>query len=133
MESVFFERPILNSPYAYPVRHWQLDAQGQPTGDIVEERRKAEFITPIPRPRKHNASAQQSALVFDEGAGLSTAKQQYDPTPIINQLRPRIDQWRALPNPRDWHVTPETQCLLQHWRHHDFADVRPFFCQVEAI
>jgi len=133
MESVFFERPILNSPYAYPVRHWQLDAQGQPTGDIVEERRKAEFITPIPRPRKHNASAQQSALVFDEGAGLSTAKQQYDPTPIINQLRPRIDQWRALPNPRDWHVTPETQCLLEHWRHHDFADVRPFFCQVEAI
>jgi len=29
-------------------------------------------------------------------------------------------------------VTPETTRLLQHWRHHKFNDVRPFFCQVEA-
>jgi hypothetical protein len=27
----FFERPILNSPYAYPDRHWELDDDGQPT------------------------------------------------------------------------------------------------------
>jgi hypothetical protein len=24
----FFEHPILNSPYEYPARHWELDAQG---------------------------------------------------------------------------------------------------------
>ena len=30
-------------------------------------------------------------------------------------------------------VTPETTRLLQHWRHHSFSSVRPFFCQVEAI
>jgi type III restriction enzyme len=30
-------------------------------------------------------------------------------------------------------VTPETARLLQHWRHHTFAGVRPFFCQVEAV
>jgi type III restriction enzyme len=30
-------------------------------------------------------------------------------------------------------VTPETARLLEHWRHHTFADVRPFFCQVEAV
>tara|TARA_R110002110_G_scaffold405550_1_gene624808 strand:- start:80408 stop:83176 length:2769 start_codon:yes stop_codon:yes gene_type:complete len=30
-------------------------------------------------------------------------------------------------------VTPETARLLQHWRHHDFAGIRPFFCQVEAV
>ncbi len=29
-------------------------------------------------------------------------------------------------------MTPETTRLLQHWRHHKFNDVRPFFCQVEA-
>ena len=23
--------------------------------------------------------------------------------------------------------------LLSHWRHHTFEDVRPFFCQVEAV
>jgi type III restriction enzyme len=30
-------------------------------------------------------------------------------------------------------VTPETGRLLKHWRGHDFADVRPFFCQLEAV
>jgi len=70
--------------------------------------------------------------VFDEGLGLSNQKQQYDPTSIINELRRHVDQWRALPNPKDWQVTPETARLLQHWRHHRFNDLRPFFCQVEA-
>ena len=37
------------------------------------------------------------------------------------------------PNPSDWQVTPETARLLQHWRHHKFSGVRPFFCQVEAV
>jgi len=40
VDSGFFERPILNSPYEYPGRHWELDAEGQPTGQIIEERRK---------------------------------------------------------------------------------------------
>ncbi len=30
-------------------------------------------------------------------------------------------------------MTPETARLLQHWRHHRFSDIRPFFCQIEAI
>jgi type III restriction enzyme len=34
MES-FFERPILNSPYVYPDRHWELDDDGQPTNQIL--------------------------------------------------------------------------------------------------
>jgi len=62
MDSRFFERPILNSPYAYPARHWELDAQGQPTGDIIEARRTAQFITPVPRPKKHKRSAGQERL-----------------------------------------------------------------------
>ena len=44
-----------------------------------------------------------------------------------------VDQWRALSNPNDWKVTPDTQRLLQQWRHHKFSDVRPFFCQIEAV
>ena len=44
-----------------------------------------------------------------------------------------MDQWRNQPNPADWQVTPETARLLQHWRHHKFNDIRPFFCQVEAV
>lgn len=84
MSNPFFEHPILNSPYACPTKHWELDAQGQPTQKIVESRRRAEFITPIPKPRKRKPAAGQQSMVFDEGKGLSTAKQQYDPTPIIN-------------------------------------------------
>lgn len=71
-------------------------------------------------------------MVFDEGKDLSTAAQQYDPTSIINQVRQNVDTWRALPNPSQWQVTPETARLLQHWRHHKFGGPRPFFCQVEA-
>jgi type III restriction enzyme len=36
----FFDRPILNSPYAFPGRHWELDADGQPTNRIIETRRR---------------------------------------------------------------------------------------------
>src|SRR5207247_3769855 len=58
--------------------------------------------------------------------------QQYDPTPIIDELRRRVDHWRAIGNPSSWGVTPETARLLQHWRHYEFTGVRPFFCQIEA-
>jgi type III restriction enzyme len=134
MANPFFDHPILNSPYDCPGRHWELDGQGQPTQQIVEARRRADFITPIPKPKKRSGkpSAQQD-LVFDEGLGLSTQEQQYDPTSIINEVRGHVDRWRALSNPSEWQVTPETARLLQHWRHHQFADVRPFFCQVEAV
>src|SRR5664280_279907 len=134
MSNPFFDHPILNSPYEMPQRHWELDGQGQPTQMIMERRRRAEFITPIPKPKKRRASAdQQAQIVFDEGKGLSTTKQQYDPTSIINELRGYVDLWRALPNPNQWQVTPETARLLQHWRHHPFRGIRPFFCQVEAV
>jgi type III restriction enzyme len=133
MSNPFFEHPILNSPYEIPTRHWELDDQGQPTQKTIEDRRRASFITPIPKPKKRKGSGEQRQIVFDEGKGLSTQEQAYDPTPIINDLRHQVDQWRALPSPGDWQVTPETAHLLQHWRHHKFNDVRPFFCQIEAV
>jgi len=133
MDNDFFKKPILNSPYEYPVRHWELDALGQPTQKIIESRRRAEFIVPVPKARKQKGAAEQKAMVFDEGKGLSSQAQQYDPTPIINELRQHIDPWRKLKDPSDWHVTPETARLLQHWRNHPFSSVRPFFCQVEAV
>lgn len=133
MANDFFEHPILNSPYKYPERHWELDAQGQPTQHTIESRRKAEFITPIPKPKKRKDRATQQEMVFDEGKGLSTQQQQYEATStMINELRRNVDQWRSISNPSDWHVTPETARLIQHWRHHNFNNLRPFFCQVEA-
>lgn len=49
MENLFFEQPILNSPYDAPTRHWELDKDGQPTQRIIESRRRAEFVAPAVR------------------------------------------------------------------------------------
>ena len=127
MSLSFFEQPILNSPYEYPERHWELE-NGVPTDRTVEQRRPSEYITPVPPPRRQSA---QSAMVLGV-AGLSTEQQEYDPTPIINDIRRRVDAWRGIPDPNEWGVTPETARLLRHWRQHDFQGIRPFFCQVEA-
>ena len=133
MENPFFERPVLNSPYEYPKRHWELDKTGQPTERIKESRRPVDFITPIPKPKKRKGSKTQTQIIFDEGKGLSTEKQQYEHTATINAVRQQVDQWRKLPDPNQWQVTPETARLLRHWRHHRFTGIRPFFCQVEAL
>ena len=133
----FFEQPILNSPYEYPAQHWELDADGQPTNNVIDTRRKSAFVTPVPKPRKRRRSRdkKQRELVFkgEETAAISTATQQYDTNTIINEIRQYVDQWRALPNPQQWQVTLETARLLEHWRKHPFENARPFFCQVEAI
>jgi hypothetical protein len=112
-------------------RLFELGKRRQPTQKIIEQRRSAKFITPIPKPKKRKAA--QPGFVFDEGLGLSTKAQAYDPTSIINEVRGYVDGWRSLRNPNQWQVTPETARLLEHWRHHTFSDFRPFFCQVEAV
>ncbi len=132
MSNPFFDHPILNAPYERPQRHWELDEQGQPTQKILDTRRSADFITPIPKPKKRKKGAAQETFVFNEGLGLSTKEQEYNATSNINEVRGHVDRWRSLRNPNDWLVTPETARLLQHWRSHPFSGLRPFFCQVEA-
>lgn len=130
MTAQFFVAPILNSPYDAPSRHWELDESGQPTQRIADGRRKASFVTPIPKAKKQGKA--QASLALDEGHGLTTADQLYLRS-LINELRVQVDRWRSIKNPNDWRVTPETRRLLQHWRTHTFSGVRPFFCQVEAV
>jgi type III restriction enzyme len=127
----FFERPILNSPYERPARHRELDASGQPTQKIVESRRRADFVTPIPKPKKRKRGVDQQVLIAPD-PGISTQAQQYDPTSIINEVRALVEDWRGLPSPNQWQVTPETARLLEYWRNHRFSNLRPFFCQIEA-
>ena len=128
----FFDRPVLNSPYEYPARHWELDDGGQPTNRILDRRRQVSFITPIPKPKK-SKSAQQALVLDEEALQAATEDQQYELAQTINSVRNAVDRWRALPDSSQWGVTPETARLLQHWRHHGFNDIRPFFCQVEAV
>ena len=131
MTERFFDRPILNAPYKYPARHWELDESGQPTNGIVDRRRRVSFVTPIPKPRKRKAT--QRELELDEEArAVSTKEQQYALAETINGLRREVDRWRALPEAQ-WRVTPETARLLRHWRRLRPDGFRPFFCQVEAV
>jgi hypothetical protein len=65
VDNQFFEKPILNSPYKYPERHWELDDQGQPTQQIIENRRLAEYITPIPKPKKRKSKETQLNLIVE--------------------------------------------------------------------
>ena len=133
MQNRFFDQPILNSPYKYPTQYWELDDDGQPTYRILDGRRNAEFITPIPKPKRSKVTARQARLEFDNGSGLSDEDQLYDVSASVNEIRGRVDNWRRLPSHNNWGVTPETARLLQHWRSHQFSSYRPFFCQVEAI
>lgn len=132
MDKAFFERPILNSPYECPSKHWELDESGQPTTRILDHRRSVSFISPIPKPKKQR-TADQTEIAFKDPGGLSVEGQEYDTATIINEVRQEIYQWRALRSSDQWLVTPETARLLRHWREHDFHDVRPFFCQIEAV
>jgi type III restriction enzyme len=135
MRATFFEQPILNSPYAVPSRHHALNKDGQPLDqEPIAGRRRSELITPVPKPRKQQKKAgdDQTSFVLSGGDGLSTVEQEYNPTPIINEIRSHIASWRALPSTADWGVTPATASLLTHWRSYNFQGVRPFFCQIEA-
>src|SRR5271170_2511870 len=105
MAENFYEKPILNSPYDVPRRHHALDQDGQPL-DLppVGGRRRSEFITPVPRPRKKKKADQGS---FDLDREIVEAKdQKYNPTPIINEMRSHVASWRSLPSAADWGVTP---------------------------
>jgi len=135
MSDRFFEAPILNSPYEYPGKHWELDEARQPTGKIIAERRSTDFITPIPKPRKQRQSqdgVQQSFDLFNT-KGISDDSQEYSLSVYINSIRDKVTAWRNLSDPTSWKVTPTTERLLRHWRHHPFEGIRPFFCQVEAV
>ncbi|MBP6013148.1 MAG: DEAD/DEAH box helicase family protein [Alphaproteobacteria bacterium] len=129
----FFETPILNSPYEEPSRHHALDAEGQPLNEPPREgRRRSEFITPVPKPRKkkQKSDARQGKLGLQKDDGVSSDEQEYNPTPIINEIRKHLAVWRAS-TPATWGVTPATARLLKHWR--ELQGLRPFFCQIEAV
>ncbi len=129
MAQQFFEKPILNSPYEIPSQHWELDKSGQPTHQLIKSRRPAEFISPIPKPRKQKFN--QGELLAEQD--ISNNRQTYATSLFINSVREKVSEWRKIVSPEKWQVSPETARLLQHWRHYDFHGVRPFFCQLEAI
>ena len=133
MVTPFYEQPILNSPYAAPTRHHALDAEGQPLDEPpLPRRRESKLLTPVPKAKKRGGG-KQASLALSAEADVDASGQEYNPTPIVNEIRLLVEAWRRLPNSADWGVTPVTARLLRHWRDPAFTGTRPFFCQVEAV
>ena len=76
-------------PLRVPARHWELDEHG-PADPARSSRRAAAPSSSRRSPSRRSARSRRRSrtLVFDEGKGLSTEEQQYDPTPIINERPP---------------------------------------------
>jgi type III restriction enzyme len=121
----FVEQPIINSPFAKPAVHYELDEDGQPTGNRRDGRRPSQYLVPVPAPRRRRR--EQLDLSLDAEGEQSRITENV----LINEIRKQVDQWRDLPSSQ-WGVTPETQRLLLHWRRGD-RERKLFFCQREAV
>lgn len=65
----------------------ELDDRGQPTQQIVERRRMAELITPIPKPK----GVVQQSLNLDDPDDISTENQRYE-IARIKAVRRQVDE-----------------------------------------
>lgn len=128
MTQQFFEDPILNSPYHQPGQHWELSKSGQPTNKIINQRRRSDLVSPIPPSKKNKGKGDVDISLFADG----NDSERYNPIESINGIRSAVESWRQLPESQ-WQVSPTTVRLLRHWRHHEFQNQQPFFCQVEAV
>ena len=118
MTQQFFERPILNSPYAYPARHWELDEDGQPTDRIIDtRRRRTDHAGPEPKKRR---AARPDGDGLRRAATVCRARSRSTIRPRSSTRSATLKLAQACPTPTEWQVTPETARLLQHWRHHPF-------------
>ena len=116
--------PVINSPYEEPSRHFALDDQGRPTGEIAETRRPSEFFVPIPKPKKgRGKQAAAPTLDFD-----SLTDERIERNDKIDQLRDALRDWRHQNYPG---VTAITRKLLLHWSDPARED-RILFAQREA-
>ena len=130
MAKPFYEKPILNSPY-YPLpATMRWTTRGQPLEhEPILGRRRSRYLTPVPSARRRRAAEEMKVPFHTQEGPPGT----YNENAIVNDIRRHVGDWRAVPNPNDWGVTPTTQRLLQHWRRDDVQGLRPFFCQVEAV
>ena len=116
MMNPFFDRPILNSPYELPRRHWELDADGKPTQQVIESRRRADFITPIPKPKKRRGVGAQQSLLLADDKHLTTAAQTYDVAATLNQVREGGDRQDGVGDPAQRHLAGVRQAEVRAHR-----------------
>lgn len=106
------DKLIISSPYEEPKEYWSFDHH------------KQEFFRKGGRrPAGYIISSQSGNPLNDPGNFVEM--------PLVNQIRPRVAEWRAKGYPG---TTGITRRLLQHWQNpEDFEQRRFFFCQLEAV
>jgi len=134
MTASFYEQPILNSPYEPPSRHHALDDDGQPLDEPPREgNRLSKLITPVPKARKKQGKSKQGSFVMPDANDLSTDHQEYNPPGSSTRSAVMSRPGAACPIQATGGCLPRRSALLMHWREHEFAQQKPFFCQIEAV
>lgn len=103
------ENPIINSPFDTPSSHW-------------------DFSGLTPQKRDGRRPAGYYGTLRTEKAEGPVAQHEFLPINLVNQIRPRVDEWRTKKWPG---VTNVTRDLLEHWTRPDRRPI--FFCQREAV
>lgn len=121
---VIIEKPVINSPFSEPERHFKFDENGI-TNEIIESRRQSEYFIPVPRPKGLRANPDQGVIDF----GDDWLKNDIEPNKFINEVRDKVITWR-----RGGYrgISPITRQLLEHWNNPD-RENKLFFCQIEAV
>ena len=99
---------IINSPYHAPTRHWGKQRRPDGSLPLFAGRRPAAYDIFDLRNNTHREVA----------------------LPLVNEIRQRVDDWRAADYPG---ITPITRRLLEHWYDSQARDRRFYFCQLEAM
>ena len=75
MSDQFFKQPILNSPYDYPSRHWELDDKGQYRGALATSTVGEALALTVRRgEQEQKISVAPAAFGEREAAGLAASR-----------------------------------------------------------
>ncbi|MEA3274787.1 MAG: DEAD/DEAH box helicase family protein [Pseudomonadota bacterium] len=122
------ESPIINSPFAEPAVHWQIERGKQPVQAVG--RRPASYFYRVP---ESSGRGRKSKKQLSLGGELDVGQQ--EDLPLVNWLRGRVKEWRegkrtGIPYDGASSITKE---LLALWRGDEtLRKQRLFFAQVEA-
>jgi len=120
MRQTIIENPIINSPYIKPNRHFKFSDDGI-TNEIVDGRRSSAYFIPIASPRSKKKGGQYT---FE----TEWTQDRIQENELVNQIRTRLDRWRA---DKYRGVSRVTRYLLEYWQDPN-REKKLFFCQIEA-
>jgi type III restriction enzyme len=122
MSQGIIDKPVINSPFDEPTRHFRFGDEGI-TNEIVEGRRISSYFVPIARPKKTRGAVYQTT--FD----TEWTRDRIEENKPVNDIRRRVAMWRKGGYVG---VTPTTARLIAYWTDPS-REKRLFFCQNEAL